>query len=296
MGLTIPAGPCIPSGSARRPPPSSSPLVSPWRAGRGLTDSRPGSRRCHRASRSARRVPDSRSITRAAWSAARITSPVSIRSDDSQNQPQLAYIAEAPALRAHDVEETAPDDLVGVAAEPLPGERGPIDRPDDDVDVGVAGRPRVGRAGQGPGDLLGLRVDAFGEPVQRGAQRRFPAAIRDAATGIAPAGDAVVAAPRGALDHGRRSGTSGRPRGPRRPGRHVVAQVGLADQASQEHVPERLVVSVQLAVRGDDRERRGFAIARLARVEPRADPLPREPVGIPGRVDIERDRVERPAS
>ena len=83
----------------------------------------------------------------AAWVALRMTSPVSTRSGDSQNQPQLAYIARRQRCAAMSVAKVRRAACVR-ARQPLGDEAGLVLGADHDIDVGVPSRPRVGRARQ----------------------------------------------------------------------------------------------------------------------------------------------------
>ena len=167
-------------------------------------------------------VPDRPSMSRAAWVAA---------PDDERGLETIGGLPEpaaagehrqAPALRGHDVARKR-----RVACHPRPASQ-PVGE----------GRPRPPRRRRhrrrrrepptdrapraGPGDLLGPVSMASARRSNAARSGRLPCPVRDAVAALAPAGDAVVAAPRRPFDDRRereRRSPSGGPRPPGSPRR-----------------------------------------------------------------------------
>ncbi len=187
--------------------------------------------------------------------------------------------------------------------EPCAGERGGARPAEHDLDGGVARRPWVERAPRAVGaasgqlrrDALGDRVDCAGEPFERGPERSLPAAVRDARALGRPAQDAVVAAPRRALDESDRGEVRDRDVGERPAQRDDVepAVFVRVEEPGEEQVAPALVVAVQLAVGCDQHERRARLVARPAPPERRRQRRSNEVVGelirVGGRVGMEGD-------
>ena len=184
----------------------------------------------------------------------------------SQNQAHAGEHRQAPALRLHQVEERSRA-RAAVARRPpshASANAAGVRRADDDVDIGLARGPRVGRAGERP--RRRRSVSASIPPASRSRAARsgsLPLGRRRAVAVGRPAGDAVVAAPRRALAQARRSATAARcrRRGQRRrraraSSNAAVRRRGRADEPGEEVLAERLVMAVQLAVGRDDDERR----------------------------------------
>ena len=170
---------------------------------------------------------------------------------------------EAPALGLEEVEGAAPLRRPTRPASESRGEVGRVDRARDHVDVGVPRRIRVGVAGQVREPRGRDGVDRAGEPLEGRPERPLPAPVGRVRALGAPAGDAVVAAPRRPLADPRRPGAGPAAASASDVGdRHdVEAAIGTAravgvHQPLEEQVAELLVVAVQLAIGRDQGQRR----------------------------------------
>ena len=178
--------------------------------------------------------------------------------------------------------------------------RPPICAPIDDVDIGVARGPRVGRAGQGRGEIAS--VGASMPPARRskrGPQRRLPR----------PVGDARAVGRSSARRRGGSSTRSARASDRRReaaclaPRRRVVERRRRRTAGRLGAVRRRAAPGSARGTAGGGRTARRRWRSRRAARRHRVDrprdggiePLADERVGVDGRRRLERDRGRQPA-